>query len=97
MVYPRSIFIFWMVLLVLLLQHASLLLAGPVGFTGSWRYFESGGDVEDTYSFIESYNLDFGKDLSDGMHFSSAVRYNDIQRDEGNDSIYLQLFTRFYA
>jgi hypothetical protein len=77
------------VFLILLLQHPLSPSAAPLGFIGSWRSFESGGDIEDTNSFIESYNLDFGKDLSDGMHLSTAFRYNNIQYQDGNDSTLL--------
>lgn len=81
-----KLILLWVVLVVSLLYHPCFLLAGPLGFTGAWRYLESGGDAGDTWSFNESYNLYFDKDLSAGMDFSSAVRYGNSRRAEGNDT-----------
>jgi hypothetical protein len=82
----NKLILLWVVLVVSLLYHPCFLLAGPLGFTGAWRYLESGGDAGDTWSFNETYNLYFAKDLSAGMDFSSAVRYGNSRRAEGNDT-----------
>lgn len=73
-----------MVLLVLL-HHPFLLIAGPLGLTGIWRYSESGGDTEDRWSFNQSYDVNFGKELSAGINFTGDLRYSDTKDSEEND------------
>ena len=82
----KNVIIKWVVLGVMLLGHPCFLFAQPFSLMGNWQYFKTGGDVEDTRTFSQSYNLDFSKDLTAGSYFSASARYNDIDRSEGTDS-----------
>ncbi len=74
-------------LLALVLGTAAPCGADPFSVSGNWNYRENGGDATDTLTnFSQSYNLNFAKQLSSMMDFSSAVRYNESQASEGQDS-----------
>ncbi len=62
------------------------LCADPFSLTGSWNYQESGGDVEDTWQFNQSYSLAGAKSLAASSDLSASFRYTKSSRRAGEDS-----------
>lgn len=61
--------------------------ADPFNLTGSWNYQESGGDVEDSWQFNQSYSLTGAKSLSASSDLSASYRYTKSSRQAGEDSV----------
>jgi len=60
--------------------------AAPFTLSGSWDYLESGGDLEDSWTFLQSYSLTGSKNLSASSDVSASFRYNKSDRQDGDDS-----------
>jgi hypothetical protein len=74
-------------LVVLLGGIPGLLHADPFNLTGNWSYLESGGDVEDSWQFNQSYSLSGSKSLAASSDLSASFRYTKSSRQEGEDAV----------
>lgn len=50
-------------------------LASSLDLTGNWQYYHTeNGDSQDSY--LQNYNFDFSKDITEAMVFNGSMRYN---------------------
>ena len=58
-----------------ILSWEGVTLADTLGLSGNWQYQHTGND-EDSDSYQQNYNLDFGHEMTEAMTLSGSVRYN---------------------
>ena len=52
-----------------------VVLAGPITFTGDWRYERTSENGDKDWMFLENYSLGLEKELTDTIDVSGSVRY----------------------
>lgn len=66
---------------------AALAWTAPFSLTGSLDYAETGGDVEETWQFNQTYSLLANKELTASSNLSANFRYTKNRRSEGSDIV----------